>query len=285
PDMRLRLDDIAVFRANWDNKADNIRTIAETLDIGLDSMVFVDDNPAERALVRRELPMVTVVELPEDPSHYVRAVHGARLFETLTFSAEDRKRADYYRANASRQEERKRFTDLAEYQRSLEMQATARAIDDFSLPRAAQLINKSNQFHLTGTRYSEGDIRVMLERPDWCGRVFTLKDRFGDNGLISVVLLHVAEGVGTIDTWVMSCRVLGRGMEEFIVNDLVAQARALGCHSLAARYVPSKKNKLVAGLYARMGFAAAAADAADGTTFWRLDLAQATPLTTQIAAA
>ncbi len=281
PAMRLRLDDIAVFRANWNNKADNIREIAETLNIGLDSVVFVDDNPAERSLVRDFLPMVTVPELPEDPALYAAALHRERLFETLSFSSEDRVRNDYYRANASRSELRHAYADLGEFQRSLTMVAAVGAIDSFHLPRAAQLINKSNQFHLTTTRYGDAAIKAMLEDPAWQGRHFSLKDRFGDNGLIAVVLLHRQGGDALVDTWVMSCRVLGRGMEEFIANDLVQTARAMGCRHLIGRYIPSKKNKLVAGLYPRLGFTLV--EDRDGETVWRLDLDDAPPLTTFIA--
>ncbi|MDO8607478.1 MAG: HAD-IIIC family phosphatase [Phaeospirillum sp.] len=280
PDMRLGIDDIAVFRANWDNKADNIKAIAEALNIGLDSLVFVDDNPAERALVRRFLPMVAVPEMPEDPSHYVETLQRAHLFETVSFSKEDGERNEYYRANASRQEIRGQFADLGAYQRSLEMIGRAAAIEAFTLPRSAQLINKSNQFHLTGTRYGEAEIGDLLAQDHWAGRCFTLRDRFGDNGLIAVVLLRRDGRTAHVDTWVMSCRVLGRGMEEFIVNDMMAMARTWGCTALEGRYVPSKKNALVARLYPRLGFAEAAGPT--GETRWRLNLGTAAPLVTQI---
>ena len=285
PAMRLRLDDIAVFRANWNNKADNIREIAETLNIGLDSLVFADDNPAERLLVRDVLPMVTVPELPEDPALYAAALHRERLFETLSFSAEDRGRNDYYRANASRSDLRHAYADLAAFQKSLAMVAETGPIDSFALPRAAQLINKSNQFHLTTTRYGDAEIRAMLADPHWQGRHFSLKDRFGDNGLISVVLLQARGEDAVIDTWVMSCRVLGRGMEEFIANEMIRTAGAMGCRRLVGRYIPSKKNKLVADLYPRLGFAPVTGQTPDGATVWRLDVATAPPLTTFIAPA
>ncbi len=281
PAMRLCLDDIAVFRANWENKADNIRVIAETLNIGLDSLVFVDDNPAERTLVRDFLPLVTVPELPADPTLYMETLHHQRLFETLAFSDEDAARGEMYRANAQRQEMRQAFADLGGFQRGLEMVAALGDIDTFHLPRSAQLIGKSNQFHLTGTRHGEAEISAFLAGPDWRGRWFSLKDRFGDNGLISVVLLRRQGDEAIVDTWVMSCRVLGRGMEEFIVNELVEVARAMGCTRLVGRYVPSRKNKLVSELYGRMGFARVAGQ--DGETLWHLDLAGAAPRLTHIA--
>jgi FkbH-like protein len=154
-------------------------------------------------------------------------------------------------------------------------------IDAFHLPRSAQLINKSNQFHLTTTRYGEAEIKAMLAGPHWQGRHFSLKDRFGDNGLISVVLLNGQGEDAVIDTWVMSCRVLGRGMEEFITNELVQAARAMGCRRLIGRYIPSKKNKLVSELYPRLGFAPI--EGRDGEIRWSLDLETASALTTFIA--
>jgi FkbH-like protein len=277
PAMRLGIDDIAVFRANWENKADNIRNIAATLNIGLDSLVFVDDNPAERALVRRFLPMVAVPELPRDPSGYVAALHAERFFETVSYSQEDGARNEYYRANTQRSELKDMFADLGEYQKSLEMTAEVGAINNFYLPRSAQLINKSNQFNLTGKRRSEAELRALLESSDWRTRYFTLSDKFGDNGLISVVLLRREDENVHIETWVMSCRVLGRGMEEFIANEVVNVAMEMGGTQLIGRYVPSKKNGMVAGLYSRLGFAAL------GENIWRLELVPINPLVAHIS--
>ncbi|MGJ5153970.1 HAD-IIIC family phosphatase [Bradyrhizobium sp. HKCCYLR1023] len=254
PDMRLRLDDVAEFMANWSNKADNIRTIAENLNIGLDSMVFVDDNPVERDLVRQYLPMVTVPELSDDPAEYVGLVHRQRYFETVAYSQEDAVRTDYYRANAQRRELQGSFTDQAQFQKSLLMEAEVGCADGMYLARSTQLINKSNQFHLTGTRYSEAEVRAFQADSNWTCRHFTLRDRFGDNGLISVVLMRQDGLALVIDTWVMSCRVLGRAMEEFIANEIARVALARGCEVIRGRYVPSKKNKLVAQLYQRLGF-------------------------------
>ena len=282
PDMRLSLDDIAVFRANWDNKADNIRAIAEILNIGLDAMVFVDDNPAERALVRQFLPMVAVPELPADPAGYVEAVADGHWFPTTSFADEDRQRAEMYRDNARRAELQRSFTDTAGYLVSLEMVAETGGADPVRLPRMAQLIAKSNQFHLTGTRHTEAALASMAASGRHDLRWFTLADRFGDNGLISVVVLERDDdGIARIETWVMSCRVLSRSMEEFIANELADAAAGLGCRALTGRYVPSKKNGLVAGLYGRLGFRQTGEDA-DGTTHWQQDLADRPALTTAI---
>lgn len=272
PDSVLRLDDFAVFTANWDNKADNIRDIATTLNIGLDALVFVDDNPLERDIVRRHLPDVAVVDLPEDPSGFVAALAAGNWFETIGFSAEDRERSRYYAENARRAAVRAAFVDMDAYLASLEMVATVGGADAFQLPRMAQLIGKSNQFHLTGTRYSEAELAALAARPGWFVRHVRLADRFGDNGLIAVLVAQRSDTVLQIDTWVMSCRVLGRTVEEFITNELQAIARENGCDRLAGRYVRSPKNGLVAGLYDRLGFACTGETAT--ATEWTIDIAR-----------
>lgn len=276
PDCQIKLDDIAVFRANWNNKADNISDIASTLNIGLDSMVFVDDNPAERDLVRQLLPMVAIPELPEDPSGYIEAIERHHYFETTSFSVEDRERARYYRENAERVQLMGRYTDTSDYLDSLSMISEVGDLDAFHLPRMSQLINKSNQFHLTGTRYSEGELLGLAARDGCAVRWYRLCDRFGDNGLISVVvLLGEPGGEAVIDTWVMSCRVLGRTMEEFICNDMIKVARLMGCTSILGHYIPTAKNKLVDGLYERLGFKKQMNN--DGQPAWELPVASETP--------
>jgi FkbH-like protein len=267
PDMRLKLSDIAVFRANWNNKVDNIKEIARVLGLGLDSFVFVDDNPAERAIVRQMLPMVEVPELAEDPADYVASLAGLSLFEATAYSEDDGERARFYRENAKREEFSQTASDLTEYLASLGMRANVGTVDAFSLPRIAQLINKSNQFHLTGTRYSEAEIAALSNDPAYDVLWFRLADRFGDNGLISAVILHRIENELRVDTWVMSCRVLGRSMEEFIGNEILAAARARQCATVVGTYRPSTKNQLVAGLYRKLGFDLAAT--APDTTSWR----------------
>jgi FkbH-like protein len=270
PDMRLSLDDIAVFVANWTDKAANIRTIAKRLNIGLDHIVFVDDNPVERAQVRSFLPMVAVPELPDDPSLRLQVLAEHRYFEAVAFSAEDAKRSDYYAANAERSALQGSHDTLEGFLADLEMTATVGGADEFHLPRMAQLINKSNQFHLTLTRYTEADLCAMAQDPSYRVVHFKLADRFGDNGLISVIVLRIDGNTAEIDTWVMSCRVLGRQMEDFIVETVCARAREAGATVIAGRFVPGSKNALVAGLYERLGFQP---DGCDGpVTRWRLDL-------------
>jgi FkbH-like protein len=267
PDMRLRLSDIAVFRANWNNKVDNLRDIAATLNIGLDSLVFADDNPAEREIVRRFLPVVAVPDLPEDPAGFVSALADGRYFETTSFSDEDRERSRYYQENVKRAELQLTFKDTADYLLSLQMTAEVGGPDSFHLPRMAQLINKSNQFQLTGTRYSDAEMLALAARDDHAIRYFKLSDRFGDNGLIAVIVLKIDATELHVDTWVMSCRVLGRSMEEFICNEMLSVAQHHNCRVVVGRYRASAKNKLVSGLYDRLGFEKISDD--DGGTAWR----------------
>jgi FkbH-like protein len=275
PDSVLRLDDFAVFIANWDNKADNIRDIAARLSIGLDAVVFVDDNPLERDIVRRHLPEVAVVDLPDDPAGFVAALAQGCWFETAAFSPEDRERGRYYAENSRRAAVRAEFVDMDAYLDSLEMTAVVGAADAFHLPRMAQLIGKSNQFHLTGTRYTEAELAALDARPDYFVRHIRLADRFGDNGLIACLVLRRQDRALHIDTWVMSCRVLGRTVEAFIANMLQNIALENGCDRLAGRYVRSAKNKLVSGLYQRLGFEYAEETAM--TTNWIFVLQGASP--------
>lgn len=269
PDMPLKEAHIAAFVANWGDKATNLRAIAAALNIGLDALVFLDDNPVERAQVRRELPMVAVPELPADPALYPRALLAAGYFEAVAFAPEDRQRADQYRANA----ERAAFagtSDMEGYLASLDMVADFRPFDAVNRARIAQLINKSNQFNLTTQRYTEAQVAALEVDPTKATLQVRLVDRFGDNGMISVVI--VDRRTWEIDTWLMSCRVLGRRMEEAVLAQIVAVARAHGATTLQGRFIPSAKNKMVADHYPRLGFAAIG-DKAGGETTWALDLA------------
>lgn len=271
PDMVLRLEDFAVFRANWDDKVTNLREIAAALALGPEALAFVDDNPAERELVRRHLPAVEVVDLPEDPAYFVEALARSGLFEATAFTDEDRVRADLYADNARREEARLEATDLAGFLASLEMRAHVGEADELSLPRIAQLINKSNQFHLTGLRLAEPELRALAARDDHRVLHFRLADRFGDNGLVSAVLLRRAEAELHVEAWVMSCRVLQRTLEAFVAREIVRVARLWDCAAVVGRYVASARNGMVAEHYARLGFAPA------GEGLWRLALGEALP--------
>jgi FkbH-like protein len=254
PHTVLRIEDFAIITANWNDKVQNIRDIAEDLEIGLNSIVFIDDNPVERELVSTRLPMVVVPDMPDDPALFIRTIDQLMEFETVTFSDEDRSRVAMYRDNADRKTHRKSFTDLGQFLRSLEMVATIGEFDAANLARISQLINKSNQFHLTTTRYTEAELIKFMADPDYVCCSFKLADKFGDNGLVSAVILKKSGEDLWIDTWVMSCRVLSRGMEEFILLHILKLARSMACDRILGRYVATAKNALVAQLYPRLGF-------------------------------
>ncbi len=268
-DMVLRLSDFSCFIANWDNKADNLRIMAERLDLKLDSFVFVDDNPAERALVRRFLPEVAVPDIPDDPAGYVQALAVHRYFETIALTSEDASRRRYYAENARRKELAARTCDLSSFLASLEMRMKVEPVNDMNIERVTQLINKSNQFNLTTRRYTLPQVREIAAAADCRTLTFSLKDRLGDNGLISVILLRKKDQDAlAIDTWVMSCRVLARGVQEFARNELVELARKEGCARILGTYIPTSKNAMVEHHYSRLGFDP---DGSDGPrTFWCL---------------
>jgi FkbH-like protein len=285
PGMVLRRDDIACFLANWDDKATNLRRIAAALNIGLDALVFVDDNPAERDLVRRELPMVAVPEVTDDPESCIAALADGGYFEAVALTEEDRRRTALYAGNRARAAQAGQATDLDAYLRGLEMRLLWRRFDAAGLARIVQLINKSNQFNLTTRRYGEPDVRAVMEDPRALGLQLRLTDRFGDNGVIAIVIGRL-DGAGAleIDTWLMSCRVLGREVEPATLNLLAAQAAALGARRLVGRYLPTKKNAMVQDHYARLGFTVTDT-APDGASRAELDLAGFTPRASCVALA
>ncbi len=254
PDMVLRMQDIALFVATWDNKVDSIRHIQSVLEIGFDSMVFVDDNPAERAIVRRNIPQICVPELPEDPAEYLDFLVRANLFETALLSAEDAERTRQYQAEGRRRELKANFATEEEFLRSLDMLATVSRFTAFNTPRVAQLTQRSNQFNLRTVRYDETQIREIELSADHLPFAFTLKDSLGDHGLISVVILERRGDDYFVDTWLMSCRVLRRGMEAFVLNTIAQRARSAGAIRLIGEFRPTAKNGLVREHYASLGF-------------------------------
>lgn len=255
PDMALRLDDIAVFVANWSNKADNIRYIKEVLNIGFDSMVFLDDNPAERNIVQNELPEVCVPDLPEDPAEYLPFLTDLNLFETISYSENDSDRTRQYQEEAKRKDLSKSFTDMKGYLNSLEMKGDFQSFSDFDVARIAQLTQRSNQFNLRTVRYTDSEISNILESDNDLGFSVKLADKFGDYGLISVLITRKqASEKLFIDSWIMSCRVLERGVEKFVLNSLVLEAKKHGVKSIVGEYLPTRKNKLVIDHYKNLGF-------------------------------
>lgn len=273
PDSVLSVSDFVAFRANWMPKNENIRAIAEEINIGTDSLVFLDDNPAERAIVREMMPEVAVPEVTGgDVFSYIRAIEEAGYFEPITISDDDRKRNETYRENRERRELQQSLGSYDDFLASLQMKAEIAPFRSIYYDRIAQLTNKSNQFNLTTRRYTRADIERMATDPAYVTLYGRLADRFGDNGLVSVIIGKKEGTTLRIDLWLMSCRVLKRGMEQAMLDALVAAAQAQGCVELIGEYLPTKKNKMVSGLYERFGFAEASEDT-DGRTVWRLELA------------
>ena len=255
PDMVLKLDDIAVFQANWETKVDNIRTIQSILNISFDSMVFLDDNPFERNMVRENIPGITVPELPEDPGEYLEYLYGLNLFETASYSQADKDRTKQYQVEAKRVSLSKTFTNEADFLKSLNMVSVVSGFTKFNTPRVAQLSQRSNQFNLRTVRYTEADIAALAADEDVIDLSFTLEDKFGDNGLIAVIIMKRQDAETLfVDTWFMSCRVLKRGMENFTLNTMVERARRAGYKYIIGEYLPTPKNKMVEGHYQGLGF-------------------------------
>ena len=255
PDMVLKLEDIAVFQANWETKVDNIRTIQRILNIGFDSMVFLDDNPFERNIVRENIPGITVPELPQDPGEYLEYLYSQNLFETASYSQADKDRTKQYQVEAQRVSLQKTFSNEADFLKSLDMTSVVSGFNKFNTPRVAQLSQRSNQFNLRTVRYTEADIEALGKDPDVIDLSFTLEDKFGDNGLIAVIIMKKQdEETLFIDTWFMSCRVLKRGMEDFTLNTMVEAAREKGYKRIVGEYLPTPKNKMVENHYPSLGF-------------------------------
>lgn len=255
PDMVLKLDDIAVFQANWETKVDNIRTIQSILNIGFDSMVFLDDNPFERNIVRENIPGITVPELPEYPEDYLEYLYSLNLFETASYSNLDKDRTKQYQVEAQRVSLSKTFTNEADFLKSLNMISVVSGFTKFNTPRVAQLSQRSNQFNLRTVRYTDADIEALANNPNVIDLSFTLEDKFGDNGLIAVVIMKPLDKETLfVDTWFMSCRVLKRGMENFTLNTMVEKAKAAGYKKIIGEYLPTPKNKMVENHYTGLGF-------------------------------
>jgi FkbH-like protein len=277
PEMVLRRSDIAAFLANWDDKAQNLKTIAARLNIGVDSLVFVDDNPVERARVRQSLPMVAVPELPEDAAHYVRCLAEAGYFEAVAFTSEDRERAQQYAANAEREALLGSAESMDEFLRGLNMSVMFGPFTSVDHARVVQLINKTNQFNTTTRRYASEEVAHITSLPEALTLQFRLVDRVGDNGLVSTMILRPTpedEDVLEIENWVMSCRVFGRELEYEAMNIAVEAARERGARALVANYIPTAKNDVIKTLYPNLGFTEVNQSApANGATRWLINLA------------
>lgn len=271
PEMRLKLNDFAAFIANWDPKPDNLKRIAQTLNIGLDTVVFVDDNPVECATVRRLLPEIDVIALPPDPSLYARTLLDYLGFEKTSFTGEDVRRTEHYRARSLAARQQQSAGSLEELWTSLDMAAVIEPFGEFNLPRIVQLIGKTNQFNLTTRRHSPAQVAALMQDSGCVHFSIRLQDRFADHGLVGLMIARQRDSVMEIDTWLMSCRVIGRTVEKTMFAHLSRLAALQGVTRIRGIYCPTAKNELVKDLYSKFGFTRSCE--ADGGEVWEYDLA------------
>ena len=269
-DSVLKPEDFLIIKANWEPKDQNLKEIARELNIGTDALVFVDDNPAERHIIRSQVPEAAVPEM-ERPEDFITTLDRSGFFEVTNFSEDDLQRSEMYRANIQRNQQQAKFTDYREYLLSLEMKAEIKPFNSQYMSRIAQLTNKSNQFNLTTRRCSEAELTQIAGDPEYITLYGRLTDRFGDNGVVSVVFGHKAADVFHIDLWLMSCRVLKRDMECAMLDQLVSRCKSENIGALKGYYYPTKKNKMVSDFYGRMGFVKVSEDD-EGNTVWDLDI-------------
>jgi FkbH-like protein len=274
PDSILALDDFSCFRANWEPKHQNIRDIAQVLNIGIDSLVFADDNPVERDIVRSQEPHVAVLELGSDVAKYINIIDKSGLFETISLSNDDLLRNSFYADNAVRRDTQCRFENYDDFLCSLGMVAEIKPIIPMYLDRATQLVNKTNQFNLTTKRYTLTELKAIAEDGRHIALYGRLHDKFGDNGLVSVIVGTIQGNELHLDLWLMSCRVLKRGMETAMLDQLVANAHDRGVKSIVGYYYSTAKNNIVSGLYEEMGFENLATEE-DQSSTWMLDISTA----------
>lgn len=267
-DMVLRLDDVSAKQIHWNDKATSLRAIANELNIGVEALAFFDDNPVERAWVAEQLPEVTVIDVPRDPLRYIEALDESGAFDHLLLTAEDRMRADQYRAEVARKDLEASSGSVDDFLRALQMRVEIGPIDAATLPRVAQLFGKTNQYNITTRRYSEGDLSALMSRDGTVGRWMRVTDRFGDHGLVGVALV-VKEQDETyrLDSFLMSCRVLGRKAEHALLFTVMRRARALGAQRLVGEFIPTKKNAPAASFFSDTGFVADARP-----NWWTFDL-------------
>ena len=275
PDSALAPDDFTIIQANWSPKSENIAAISQGINIGIDSLVFFDDNPAEREIVRKQLPDVAVIEPGgpngSDVSTYVTALDRSGLFESISISREDLERNRYYAENARRNKIRLEHADYGDYLDSLEMVAEIGPFIPQYFDRITQLTNKTNQFNLTTRRYTLPEIQNVAESPDHIALYGRLTDKFGDNGLVSLVLCQLSDTTASIDLWLMSCRVIKRDMELAIFDALVDAAKKKGASALLGWYIPTPKNSMVSSFYEQLGFEHVRTEE-NGKSLWRLSL-------------
>jgi FkbH-like protein len=269
--MLLKIDDFSAFVANWDDKASNLKLIAQKLNIGMDTLVFFDDNPAERALVQQFAPGVLVIDVPEDPALYVRALDLSFAFEWPQLTAEDINRTDSYLKDLKREELQEQFTNYDLYLSSLDMKASIEIVEAGSVDRVCQLMNKTNQFNLRTQRYGEQAMAQMLSSPQYCVLQARFEDRFSKYGVMASAVVRFAGKLAFIENWVMSCRVFKRGLEDAMINSIAEVACSRGCDFLFGEYIATAKNAYVANMFERFKFEKLTGDSLETFPVWLTD--------------
>jgi len=274
PGMLVRAKHFAALRINWTDKAQNLREIAQDLNLGIDALAFLDDSPFEREQVRAALPEVTVIDLPKSPLEYASAVRDCAVFERLTLSSEDQQRTEMYAAQRRLTEAEQSFQSKEDFFHFLEQEAELEPVSDLTLARVAQLTQKTNQFNLTTRRYSESQIAEMAKQPEWHIFSIRVRDRFGDHGVVGVAIAHDEGEQCEIDTFLLSCRVIGRTVETALLAHLAESAARRGRKRLVGWFLPTKKNAPARDFYQQHGFER---QEINGTgSLWTLDLKRST---------
>ncbi|MEY8283640.1 HAD-IIIC family phosphatase [Lachnospiraceae bacterium 50-23] len=266
--MLLKYEDFSVFIANWESKAENMELVSRKLNIGIDSLVFFDDNPAEREIIKMYHPEVQVIDVPENVADYVLALEQAHPFEWLNLTEEDLNRSDTYKSNRQREELSMRYEDYQNYLNALEMRGKVQSLEKGGIKRFTQLINKSNQFNLRTQRYSEAQIAEMLSDEEYILLSAVLEDRFSKFGMISCVILKKEGTACFIDTWVMSCRVLKRDVEKLVFHKIIESAQHWGCTEITGEYIETRKNALVKKLFSDLNFEEVRGDGCSGRKWY-----------------
>jgi FkbH-like protein len=274
PDLVLRLDDFAARQIHWNDKASSLRAIAAELNIGLDALALFDDSPVERAWVREQLPEVTVIDVPTDPTRYTAALDDSGAFDHLVITSEDRSRARLYQDDARRRDLERTAASPEDFLRTLGMRVTIGPVDAQTRTRVVQLLGKTNQFNVTTRRHSEAELEALLGSAGAVGLWMRVADRYGDNGLVGVAIAVPAEPAAPdtyrLDSFVMSCRVLGRQVEHALLDAVCRRARAAGAHTLLGEFLPTRKNAVASRFFADTGFS----PVEDRADWWTLDLRQ-----------
>lgn len=270
PHMVLKKKHFASIKINWIDKAQNMKDIAEELNIGMDSFVFFDDSPVERELIKQQLPEIHTVDLPNNPHLYPKILRELSDFERLTFTEEDMKRGEMYNVQVQRKKLEKSSISLGDFYRSLEMEAIIRLNDKLSIPRLANMTQKTNQFNLTTIRYSENNIFNFINSNDY--RVYSLQltDKFGDYGIVGEIIIKENGDLWEIDSFLLSCRVISRTVETAFLSHIIKEEKKANIKSIIGKYIPTKKNILVKDLYKNNGFKLI--EEKEGTTVWRIDI-------------